>query len=206
MERATGNVKGAIICGYTYRRTGSARRTCGQEGWTVPVFIGGIFKDRGQAERVINAVQDAGIPSSEISLAAREMAEEDLNDRALGDADSGPFRELALQSAWERLGWQGGARPAYRNAIPPNIDMAFVAAGPIAIAIGGAQLGACSGGLVGSMTNFGFTHELARQWYARISEGGAWVMVRTDEKQAPKVKQLFEKFKWDLAAESLRHW
>ncbi|MGV3721725.1 MAG: hypothetical protein ACO1SX_12505 [Actinomycetota bacterium] len=172
----------------------------------MPVFIGGIFKDRGLAERVINAVQDAGIPSSEISLAAREAAEEDLNERAVGADETSPFRELALQSAWERLGWQGGARPAYRNAIPPNIEMAFVAAGPIAIAIGGAQLGACSGGLVGSMTNFGFPHELAREWYARIADGGAWVMVRTDEKQAARVKQLFEKFKWELAAESTRHW
>jgi hypothetical protein len=84
--------------------------------------------------------------------------------------------------------------------------MAFVAAGPLAIAIGGAQLGACSGGIVGSMTNFGFTHELARQWYSRIAGGNAWVMVRTDSGGSTKVKQLFEKHNWDLAAESVRHW
>lgn len=172
----------------------------------MPVFIAGIFKDRGLAERVISAVKDAGIPSSEISLAAREVAEEDLNTRAELAEDSGQFAELALQSAWERLGWQGGARPAYRNVVPPNIEMAFVAAGPIAIAIGGAQLGACSGGLVGSMSNFGFPHDLARQWYARIADGAAWVMVRTDERQSGKIKQLFEKFNWELAAESIRHW
>jgi hypothetical protein len=172
----------------------------------LPVFIGGVFKDRGQAERVITALRDSGVPSSEISLVARELAEEDLNARADMGLESGEFAELALQSAWERLGWQGGARPAYRNVIPPNIEMAFVAAGPLAIAIGGAQLGASAGGIVGSMTNFGFTHELARDWYARIAGGAAWVMVRTDEGQAPRVKQLLEKHHWELAAESLRHW
>jgi hypothetical protein len=172
----------------------------------VPVFIGGLFKDRGQAERVITALMDSGVPSSEISLVAREEAEEDLNARGEAAGEDGQFSELALQSAWERLGWQGGARPAYRNSIPPNIEMAFVAAGPLAIAIGGAQLGAASGGIVGSMTNFGFTHELARQWYARIAGGSAWVMVRTDAAKSGKVKQLFEKYSWDLAAESTRHW
>ncbi|MCC2668983.1 MAG: hypothetical protein K0Q72_1454 [Armatimonadetes bacterium] len=172
----------------------------------MPVFIGGLFKDRGQAERVITALLDSGVASSEISLVAREVAEEDLNARAEAAGEDGQFKELALQSAWERLGWQGGARPAYRNSIPPNIEMAFVAAGPLAIAIGGAQLVAASGGIVGSMTNFGFTHELARQWYSRIAGGNAWVMVRTDEARSPKVKQLFEKYHWDLAAESNRHW
>lgn len=172
----------------------------------MPVFIGGIFRDRGLAERVITALLDAGVPSSEISLVAREAAEEDLNARAELAGEDGRFKSLALQSAWERLGWQGGARPAYRDSIPPNIEMAFVAAGPLAIAIGGAQLGAASGGIVGSMTNFGFQHELARDWYGRIVDGKAWVMVRTNQAQSGKIKQLFDKYGWDLGAESIRHW
>jgi hypothetical protein len=172
----------------------------------VPLFIAGLFQDRGIAQRAITALLDAGVASSEISLVAREESEEDMPDRDEISADESQFQDLAIHSAWERLGWQGGARPAYRDKVTPKIDMAFVAAGPLAIAIGGAQLGACSGGIIGSMSNFGFPHDLAHQWYDRIVEGGAWVMVRSRESQAAQSREVFERYNPDLRAESLRHW
>lgn len=172
----------------------------------MPVFIAGIFRDRGQAERVVGALQDAGFPSDDISVAVREYAEQDVSERSPEADDANQFGQLGVHSAWERLGWQGGARPAYRDKFPPNIEMAFIAAGPIAIAIGGAQLGACSGGLVGSMGNFGFTLEHARKWYAKLVEGRAWVMIRTTEDQTPKARQVLEKYGPDLSAQSIRHW
>jgi hypothetical protein len=172
----------------------------------LPLFIGGMFRDRGLAERVITALLDAGVPSDDISLVVREEAEEDVNVRDdLAEAGN-EFAALAIHSAWERLGWQGGARPPYRDTIPPDIDLALLAAGPIAIAIGGAQLGACSGGIVGSMSNFGFTHETARQWYSRLIDGQAWVMVRTTEPEAGRTRQIFDRYQPDLRAESLRRW
>lgn len=172
----------------------------------MPLFIAGLYRDRGQAERVITALLDAGVPSSEISLVAREAAEEDVTERDEVPTEQNPFRELAVHSAWERLGWQGGARPAYRDKIPPQIELALVAAGPVAIAIGGAQLGACSGGVVGSMGNFGFPLELARQWHGRIIDGQAWVMVRSAEKDGDRPRRILERFNPDLPAESVRHW
>lgn len=172
----------------------------------MPLFIGGLFRDRGQAERVVTALLGAGVPSGEISIAVREKAEEDVADREELAGEAHAFTSLATHSAWERLGWPGGARPAYRDKFPPDIEMAFVVAGPIAIAIGGAQLGATSGGVVGSMTNFGFLHDLARQWYDRIVEGQAWVMVRTSEDQRGKLWPIFDKYKAELPGESLRHW
>jgi hypothetical protein len=172
----------------------------------LPLFIAGLFRDRGLAERVVTALLDAGIPSSEISFVVREEAEEDVNVRDELDGAGHEFAGLAIHSAWERLGWLGGARPAYRDRVPPDIEMAFVAAGPIAIAIGGAQLGACSGGVVGSMTNFGFVHEMARDWYERIKQGQAWVMVRTGEGAAETTRRIFEKYRPDIPAESNRHW
>jgi hypothetical protein len=172
----------------------------------LPLFIAGLFRDRGLAGRVISALLDAGVPSGDISLAARERAEEDVTARDELDVEDDDFGALAIHSAWERLGWQGGARPAYRDKVAPKIDFAFVAAGPLAIAIGGAQLGAAAGGIVGSMTNFGYLHETAREWYGRLIEGRAWVMVRTTEEQAERVRKIFEKYRADLGAESLRHW
>lgn len=172
----------------------------------MPVFIAGMYRDRGLAGRVVTSLLDAGVPSADISLVAREAAEEDLPGRDEMDAEETPFGSLAVHAAWERLGWAGGARPAYRDKVAPIIECAMVAAGPIAIAIGGAQLGACRGGLVGSMTNFGFLHETAREWYDRILQGQAWVMVRTAEDGAEKARRIIEKYSPEVGAESVRHW
>jgi hypothetical protein len=172
----------------------------------LPLFIAGLFRDRGLAERVVTALLDAGVASGDISFVAREEAEEDVTARDEMIGEDNEFSALAVHSAWERLGWYAGARPPYRDKIAPDIEMAFVAAGPLAIAIGGAQQGATSGGIVGSMTNFGFPHELARQWYGRIVDGEAWVMVRTSEDEAGKARPVFEKYRPDLNAESIRHW
>ncbi len=173
---------------------------------TLPLFVAGMFRDRALADRVITALLDAGVPSSEISLAVRERAEEDVSRRGEEEDADNPFAELAVHSAWERLGWQGGARPAYRDRIPPDIELAILAAGPLAIAIGGAQVGAAAGGVPGTMTNFGFTHEMARQWYGRIIEGQAWVMVRTNLDEGDKVRKILDRFQAELRADSLRHW
>jgi hypothetical protein len=172
----------------------------------VPLFIAGLFRDRGLAERVVTALVDAGVPSGEISLAVREEAEEDVNVRDELTDEETQFTDLATHSGWERLGWLDAARPAYRDKIPPDIEWAILAAGPLAIAIGGAQLGACSGGLVGSMGNFGFPLELAKEWRQRIVGGEPWVMVRTEESQASKTRQVFDRYTPELRAESTRHW
>jgi hypothetical protein len=174
----------------------------------VPLFIAGLFRDRGQAERVVTSLLDAGVPSSEISFAAREDSEEDVGERNELSEEDTPFAELARHSAWERLGWQGGARPAYRDKVAPKIDIAFIAAGPVAIAIGGAQLGAAAGGLVGAIGNFGFTLEQSREWYNRLAEGRAWVCVRTSTSSplVDKARKVFERYAPDMPAESTRHW
>lgn len=188
-----------------------SRVAAGERERPLPLYVAGLFQDRGLARRVVTALLQAGVRSSEISLVARESAQEDVSQReavSVASVANGEnyFADLAVHSAWERLGWQGGARPAYRDKFPPKIEMAFLAAGPIAIAIGGAQLGAAAGGLVGAMHNFGFPLDRNREWYDEITHGRAWVMVRTSEREAASVRSVFERFNPDLPAESVRHW
>lgn len=172
----------------------------------MPLFIAGTFRDRGLAERAVSALLDAGVPSKDISLAVREEAEEDVTARDEMTGGVSEFSALAVHSAWERLGWQGGARPAYRDKIPPQIDHAILAAGPLGIAIGGAQVGAAAGGVVGGMANFGFTLDTARSWYQNIVDGQAWVMVRGAETDATRIRPVFDKYQAGARAESIRHW
>jgi hypothetical protein len=169
-------------------------------------FIAGVYPDRGMAERVITALTEAGVPTSDISLVVREVAEEDVTGRDELDAGEQPFVGLAIHSAWERLGWQNAARPAYRDQIPPNIELAILAAGPVAIGIGGAQVGATAGGVVGTIGNFGFNLEQSRRFYDRVLDGQAFVMARAESERADAIRQLMHRFEPELAAETVRAW
>lgn len=170
----------------------------------MPRFIAAVYRDRGLAERVIGALRDAGVSSSDISLAVRDHSEEDVNERDEIDSEEQPFVGLAVHSAWERLGWQGGARPAYRDRVPPNIELAIVAAGPLAIGLGGAQLGAIAGGVVGGITNFGFKMDEARDYYDRIIEGQAFIMVGGDEARLIKARETLQRFSPETSSEAWR--
>ncbi|MBM3457463.1 MAG: DUF1269 domain-containing protein [Armatimonadetes bacterium] len=172
----------------------------------MPLYVAGLFRDRGVAERAIRSLIAAGVPEGEISLAVREIAEEDVRDRRLLAEGDDEFAQLAVHSAWERLGWQGGARPPYRNRVAPKIEHAILAAGPLALAIGGAQVGASAGGVVGAMANFGFALDTAREWYTGLVAGRAWLMVRTRPGNGDPIREVFARHQPELHAESLRHW
>lgn len=172
----------------------------------MPHFIAALYRDRGLAERVIHTLLDAGVSSGDLSLAVREVVEEEISERDEFVSSEQAFPELAIHAAWERMGWQGGARPAYRDRVPPNIELAILAAGPLAIGLGGAQLGATAGGIIGGITNFGFNLEQAREWYERIVDGQAFLVTRADAEQLEKRRAVITRFQPETAAEVFRPW
>src|SRR5258707_15559549 len=103
-------------------------------------FIAAAFPDREQAERVVRALQDAGIARKDISLVARESIAEEISQRDRPE-ESSAFTGLAVSAAWDRGGWQGGGLPEFRTKGAPQGDMGVIAAGPIAISPGGGQVG-----------------------------------------------------------------
>src|SRR5437879_8519191 len=142
----------------------------------MPRFIAAAFEDRAQAGRVVHALQDAGIARKDISLVAREATAEDVRDRDRPDENSA-FTGLAVSAAWDRVGWQVGGLPEFRTKVAPQVDMVIIAAGPIAISLGGAQVGATGGGIVGSLNNFGIPLEIGRDFERRIHAGQPLVAV-----------------------------
>jgi hypothetical protein len=133
-------------------------------------FIAAAFADRAQADRVIHALKDAGIASGDISLVARERASEDVRSRDQ-EQESSPFTGLAVSAAWDRVGWQVGGLPEFRTQVAPDVKVVIIAAGPVAISLGGPQIGATGGGIVGSLNNFGIPLEVGRDFERRIHEG-----------------------------------
>lgn len=170
----------------------------------MPQYILGIYPDRGLMARVVDALADAGVDHRNISVAVRDEGEEDVSRRAERSEEDLPFPELAIHSAWERLGWQGGARPPYRDHVAPQIEYAINVAGPLAISIGGAQIGATAGGLVGALTDYGFELDTAREYYSQVVDGSALIMVRTDASEAAPVREALLRFEPATAAERFR--
>jgi hypothetical protein len=158
-------------------------------------FIAAAFADRAQAERVITALKEAGIASKEISLVARESISEDVRDRA---DENSAFTGLAMRAAWDRVGWQVGGLPEFQTQVAPDVQMVIIAAGPIAISLGGPQLGATGGGIVGSLNNFGIPLEIGRDFERRIHEGqplvGVWFTPESPPANVPLARDTLERF------------
>jgi hypothetical protein len=184
---------GAVARGYHERKVAQVGR-----------FICGIFGDRAQAQKVIRALIDSGISSRQISLAVREPRSEDVGRRDEAEETPTPFTGVSLSSAWERVGWQNSALPPYRTKIAPDVTEVILMAGPMAISLGGPQVGATGGGLVGSVANFGFPLELARDYERRIHEGAALVMVSVNDAQMAPVRGTLDSFQGEVIATARR--
>jgi hypothetical protein len=163
----------------------------------MPRFIAAMFEDRAQAERVIQALQEAGIPRKDISLVARESMAEDIRDRGREEEESA-FTGLAVSAAWDRVGWQVGGLPEFRTKVAPDVKLVIIAAGPIAISLGGAQVGATGGGIVGSLNNFGIPLENGRDFERRIHEGqplvGVLFTAESARSSVETARQTLERF------------
>ena len=57
----------------------------------------------------------------------------------------------------------------------------LLAAGPLAVALGGIVAGSAAGGLIGALSTAGVPQEYAREYAAAIEQGSALVSVRTDD-------------------------
>src|SRR5688500_13249554 len=66
----------------------------------------------------------------------------------------------------------------------------FIAAGPIAAALGGMVAGSAAGGIIGALSSVGVPEEYARDYAARIEEGQSLVSVRTTPETRAVVEQV----------------
>ncbi len=69
----------------------------------------------------------------------------------------------------------------------------FIAAGPIAAALGGMVAGSAAGGVIGALSSVGVPEEYARDYVARIDEGQCLVSVRTTPETRARVEQVLNR-------------
>jgi hypothetical protein len=148
----------------------------------------GLFRTAAEAERAVDALQDAGFDRNDFSVVAQEgVVDTDYLDKesdtltAGEGAAIGAVEGTVIGGLWGLLGGLGAL------AIP-GIGPA-IAAGTLATTLGataagagiGAAAGAVTGGLVASLVDLGTTEEDAHLYAEGVKRGGVLIAVHADE-------------------------
>lgn len=152
-----------------------------------------LYDDYSSAQKAVNSLETAGIPSSDISIAANnsegwfdkkiDRDRDGTDDRAEG-AGTGAGIGAGIGGAAGVLAGLGllaipGAGP-------------IVAAGWLASLAAGAVAGGAAGGIIGALTESGVSEDEANVYAEGVRRGGAIVTVRTDEFSRSRVEGLLD--------------
>ena len=136
-----------------------------------------LYDSYSQAQRAVEALEQAGFSSSEVSLISRYRDDNTLADDASGTATGA--------AAGAVVGGGAGLLAALGVIAIPGIGP-LVAAGVLATTLAGAAGGTAIGGIIGALTDYGVSEEDAHVYSEGIRRGGSLVTVRTDDARAGK--------------------
>jgi len=137
--------------------------------------ISGLFRTNEEAKAVVSALEEAGVPSQDITIVGPE-----------GEAGTNTAEGAGIGAA---LGGVGGLLAGLGAFAIPGIGP-VVGAGWLAAAIIGAAGGAAVGGVVGALTEAGIDEDSAHVYAEGVRRGGALVSARADEAQAEVVSSI----------------
>jgi hypothetical protein len=150
----------------------------------------GIAKTQGQAEQIIERLQNSGFSASEISVLLPDTS---------GQHDIGPVKATkAPEGATTGAatgGLTGGAIGLLAGlgalAIPGVGPL--IAAGPIMAALSGAAVGGATGGLVGGLIGLGIPEIEAKRYEEKLRSGNYLIAVHArDDDQEDRAEEIFK--------------
>ena len=147
-----------------------------------------LFDSYSQAQTAVEALEQAGFTSSEISLVSRYR-----DDNTLVDDDEGSGTATGA-TAGAIVGGGGGLLAALGLIAIPGIGP-LVAAGVLATTLVGAAGGSVVGGLIGALTDAGVSEEDAHVYSEGVRRGSSLVTVTTDEARASKADSILNSHK-----------
>ncbi len=154
----------------------------------------GIFETEIEAITVINRLKESGYPADEIAVVAKnkdqmdsieEQTDVDTNSDSLG-GKVGPGAAIGAT-----LGGMTAALPALGMLLVPGVGP-LLAAGPIAIILGGAITGGIAGGLLGALVELGINEEDAKEYENYINQGKILVIVKNREGLGDDINNTFK--------------
>src|SRR3954471_7988486 len=134
----------------------------------------GIVKTYPQAERVVQGLQDAGFPASEISVLMPDT--EGRHDVGHVKATKAPEGATTGATAGGVTGGVLGLLAGIGALAIPGVGP-FIAAGPIMAALSGAAVGATTGGLVGGLVGLGIPEIEAKRYDQKLRNGNFLIAV-----------------------------
>ncbi len=131
-----------------------------------------LYDSYSQAQRAVEALEQAGFSSSEVSLISRYRDDNTLADEASGTTTGA--------TAGAVVGGGTGLLAALGVIAIPGIGP-LVAAGVLATTLVGAAGGSVVGGLIGALTDYGVSEDDAHVYSEAVRRGSSLVTVRTDD-------------------------
>jgi hypothetical protein len=131
--------------------------------------ISGLFDTSGEARAAVDALQEAGVASADISVIGSE------DSASADDAAEG----VGVGAA---IGGVGGLLAGLGAVAIPGIGP-LVGTGWLVATLAGAAAGGLAGGLIGSLTAAGVSERDAHVYAEGIKRGGTMVVARIDDTQ-----------------------
>jgi hypothetical protein len=141
-------------------------------------IVVGVFNERDDAERAIDALKQSGFSDDQIGFAAKDGSNREGTIRSgdeAGDAGGGAAAG-ALTG-----GVVGGVLGALAAGLIPGIGP-VVAGGLLAGVLGGAAAGAAAGGIIGALAGMGVSEEDARYYESEFKSGRTLVTVKAHDR------------------------
>ncbi len=164
--------------------------------------IAHVYPTYAEATRVVQALESAGIPHSDISIVSGDKSAGTTGHGTAGGTTgtatgmtSGDPEQGAATGAGTGaslgtvLGGGAGLLAGIGALAIPGLGP-IVAAGWLIAALTGAGVGAAAGGLLGSLTGAGISEADAQTYQEGVNSGGTLVTVRADDAQAAHVEQV----------------
>jgi hypothetical protein len=150
----------------------------------------GIVETQIQAERVVDQLQQRGVPSGDISVLFPDKR--GTKDFAHEHNTKAPEGAIAGVGAGGVLGGTLGLLAGIGALAIPGAGP-FIAAGPLMATLSGAAAGAAVGGIAGGLIGLGVPEYEAKAYEGKIRNGNILIAVHTDSSDAEKrAKQIFE--------------
>src|SRR6202163_3511922 len=150
----------------------------------------GIVKSYPQAEQIVERLQRAGFPTSEISvLLPDKQGKHDFGHVKASKAPEGATTGAATGGV---TGGVIGLLAGIGALAIPGVGP-FIAAGPIMAALSGAAVGAATGGVVGGLIGLGIPEIEAKRYDEKLRKGNYLIAVHTDESEdVDRAKKIFK--------------
>jgi hypothetical protein len=150
----------------------------------------GIVKSHSQAEQVVEGLQDAGFPASEISVLLPDN--EGKHDIGHVKATKAPEGATTGATTGGVTGGVLGLLAGIGALAIPGVGP-FIAAGPIMAALSGAAIGAGTGGIVGALVGLGIPEIEAKRYEGKLKSGNYLIAVHAaDGDQKDRAKEIFK--------------